>query len=415
MSEIRAFSFAEDFFQKIRQQVLNNNPDGNFSVQDVQQALDAELPDDFDLSGFLKVPSDSIFLSNLQSAYGGEDGRINKSDELARAMFPSITGKGIDEKVNVMASLFPSLSTEVPSLTAKLGGGLQSLQEIEKALPSQTERDAFAKQLLGPKGTWEQLKSIAGGLAAGDTNKKENASKELKTLAKDAGIDAKAIEAMSPEELLQYIMILAGDRKLRDEANRAQNRTTPVATDPSGYSRGTRSESGGANLNSGGGPGNPNVQPSNIPAKPVSLTASEKEVADSIEKKLAGKPLAQYAGHIVKKAKEAEQKIGVPWQQLAHVFAAIGMHETGGGTLGVGLRKVFGIGAYDSNPDGAAYAGIDSQLDALVKTFQSNAERGGWTGKGELPQLLEAVNRGGWATDSQWHAKVLNHYNQLAA
>lgn len=96
------------------------------------------------------------------------------------------------------------------------------------------------------------------------------------------------------------------------------------------------------------------------------------------------------------------------------VLLAISQHETNHGKLGVGMRKMLGVGAYDSNPNGRTkYDGLENQIKYGAITFNNLRRRGGATPNSSIAQQLKAVNRAGWATDKKWHLKVLNHYNRI--
>jgi len=95
---------------------------------------------------------------------------------------------------------------------------------------------------------------------------------------------------------------------------------------------------------------------------------------------------------------------------------AIAKHETGYGSLGVGLTKMLGVGAYDSNPNGKTeFDGAVNQIYSGAKTFANLRAKGGSSAQDALGTQLAAVNKAGWATDQSWHTKVSSHYNTIAA
>jgi len=96
------------------------------------------------------------------------------------------------------------------------------------------------------------------------------------------------------------------------------------------------------------------------------------------------------------------------------VLVAISQHETNHGKLGVGIRKMLGVGAYDSNPNGRTkYDGMENQIKYGAITFNNLRKRGGSNPNAPLAQQLSAVNKAGWATDKNWHKKVMGHYNKI--
>ncbi len=143
---------------------------------------------------------------------------------------------------------------------------------------------------------------------------------------------------------------------------------------------------------------------------PPELSADDEKLAQFIETQLEGSPAAGkgLGAHFV----AAGRKNDV--DPLALV--AIAKHETGYGKLGVGLTKMLGVGAYDSNPNGKTeFDGAVNQIYSGAKTFANLRAKGGSTSKDSLGTQLAAVNKAGWATDQSWHTKVASHYNNIAA
>lgn len=96
------------------------------------------------------------------------------------------------------------------------------------------------------------------------------------------------------------------------------------------------------------------------------------------------------------------------------VLLAISQHETNHGKLGVGIRKMLGVGAYDSNPNGKTpYDGMEQQIRSGAKTFNNLRAKGGSNADASIADQLAAVNKAGWATDKNWHNAVQKHYNQI--
>ncbi|MBI3927797.1 MAG: glucosaminidase domain-containing protein [Armatimonadetes bacterium] len=144
----------------------------------------------------------------------------------------------------------------------------------------------------------------------------------------------------------------------------------------------------------------------NVP--PAELAGNDKKLAEFIEGQLAGSP-AEGKGlgsHFVAAGRKYEV------DPLA--LTAIARHETGYGKLGVGLRKMLGVGAYDANPNGRTkFDGAVNQIYSGAKTFSNLRRKGGSNAQAPLGQQLSAVNRAGWATDRGWHGKVAGHYNKI--
>ena len=98
------------------------------------------------------------------------------------------------------------------------------------------------------------------------------------------------------------------------------------------------------------------------------------------------------------------------------ILASISAHETGHGKLGVGMRKMLGVSAYDNNPNNInkRFDGLRNQIYKGARTFARLRKKGGATANDSLAKQLLAANRGGWATDRRWHLGVARQYRQLA-
>lgn len=153
-----------------------------------------------------------------------------------------------------------------------------------------------------------------------------------------------------------------------------------------------------------GGPGGANAIPS------PELKGNDAQMAQAIEEQLKGTPLEGkgLGAHFVQAGKQ--QNV----DPLALV--AISKHETNFGKLGVGIKKHMGVGAYDANPNGKTpYDGAVQQIYSGAKTFANLRRKGGSNADAPMSQQLAAVNRGGWATDRNWHKGVGRHYNTVVA
>ncbi|MGE0490772.1 MAG: hypothetical protein AB7S38_16315 [Vulcanimicrobiota bacterium] len=198
---------------------------------------------------------------------------------------------------------------------------------------------------------------------------------------------------------------------------------SPSGGAPSGGSPAGGSPSGGAP--SGGAPsgGSPagrasSATPSgqsgptpDIPQVPPELAGDDKKLAEFIEGKLAGSPLAGrgLGSHFVAAGRQHDVD--------PLVLMAISRHETNFGRLGVGVNKHMGVGAYDSSPNAPRrWDGAVNQIYSGARTFANLRRRFGSNSRAPLAQQLAAVNGGGrgWATDRGWHRKVAGTYSNLA-
>ena len=165
---------------------------------------------------------------------------------------------------------------------------------------------------------------------------------------------------------------------------------------------------GGAN---GGGEAGPIGQTNQVPPE---LAGDDQKMAQFIESKLDGTPLAGQGlgAHFV----QAGKQNGVD----PLVLASISKHETNHGKLGVGTRKHMGVGAFDSSPNKARkWDGAVNQIYSGARTFSNLRKKYGSNENMPLSHQLRAVNgngtRSGWATDTNWHNKVGNTYNNYAS
>jgi hypothetical protein len=143
---------------------------------------------------------------------------------------------------------------------------------------------------------------------------------------------------------------------------------------------------------------------------PINLAGNEAALASNIDRYLAskGSPAAgQNAGAMF-------VKYGKEYNVDPLVLLAISQHETGHGRLGVGVRKMLGVGAFDANPGGRTkFDGLENQIMYGAKTFaRLRAKGGAGAGSGIGDQIMGA-GRGGWASDGGWARKVIQHYGQI--
>lgn len=165
---------------------------------------------------------------------------------------------------------------------------------------------------------------------------------------------------------------------------------------------------GGGAPPAGGNTQTGNAAETRVP--PPELSANDQKLASFIEKQLENSPAGGkgLGAHFVAAGRKNEV------DPLALV--AIAKHETGFGKLGVGIDKMLGVGAYDSNPNGKTpYDGAINQIYSGAKTFANLRAKGGSNAQDSLGVQLSAVNRAGWATDGGWHTKVASHYNNIVA
>lgn len=148
------------------------------------------------------------------------------------------------------------------------------------------------------------------------------------------------------------------------------------------------------------------------PTTPTNLKGDDKKTAEFINDYLAKKD-SPAAG---KGAGEMMVEAGKKYNVDPLVLLSIAGHETGFGKLGVGMNKMLGVGAYDSNPNGKTpYDGLENQIYSGAKTFSNLRSKGGSSADAGIADQLAAANKAGWATDQGWAGKVANWYQKIAA
>lgn len=139
------------------------------------------------------------------------------------------------------------------------------------------------------------------------------------------------------------------------------------------------------------------------------LPAGEQGVAAALDQILQGSPLGGQGlgAHFVAAGKQ--------YNVDPYALVAISKHETGFGSLGVGVRKHMGVGAWDKDPNAITpYDGALPQIYYGAKTFANLRHKGGSEFGAAMPAQLLAVNRAGWASDANWHLGVGRAYARLA-
>lgn len=222
---------------------------------------------------------------------------------------------------------------------------------------------------------------------------------------------------LDPKTLAELAMLLANKRKQQQQ----QQRAMPGAN-----------VGGGGMPNTGGGqrrsslPQRQFAQRKSRPNKSWQPTQSagplknplkgqDKKTAAFIDAELKrkGSPAAKAknptAGEMMV---DAGKKYGVD----PMILAAISAHETGHGKLGVGMRKMLGVSAYDKNPNNInpRFDGLRNQIYKGARTFARLRKKGGASASDPIAKQLLAANQGGWATDRRWHLGVGRHLAQLA-
>ncbi len=174
----------------------------------------------------------------------------------------------------------------------------------------------------------------------------------------------------------------------------------PRAQKPRPTSDGTEGPSGGS----------PRIEPVNPTPGADNLTPGDQEVAAQIDAYLEsqGSPAAGTGALFVKYAQE--------YNVDPLILLAIAGHETGFGTLGVGLDGMLGVGAFDENPDNATtnpqWAGVERQLQAGAQTFAYWRDYYGVSADAPLDQQVAAVGQM-WASDPAWADGIMRHYDQI--
>ena len=175
---------------------------------------------------------------------------------------------------------------------------------------------------------------------------------------------------------------------------------------------GSSPDGGGTAPVDGNGQAPPSGNTQDIAPVPPELAGDDKKMAEFIEGKLAGTPLAGkgLGAHFVEAGKQNNVD--------PMILASISKHETNHGKLGVGPVKHMGVGAFDASPNQARkWDGEVNQIYSGAKTFSNLRKKHGSSPDAPIADQLRAVNGNGkgWATDKSWHTKVGNTYNNYAS
>lgn len=177
-----------------------------------------------------------------------------------------------------------------------------------------------------------------------------------------------------------------------------------------GLMKGTGARPPGAPTSQGSAPASP---AESVAGRTPPLTGSGGETASRIDRHLASQ-----------NSPAANQGTGAEMVRAGQehnvdplILLAIAGHETVYGKKGVGVRGMLGVGAYDSDPNNSTrnptFSGIQNQVRLGASTFAKLRAKGGASASDPVEAQLQAVNRAGWATDSNWHKGVLRIYQQL--
>lgn len=106
------------------------------------------------------------------------------------------------------------------------------------------------------------------------------------------------------------------------------------------------------------------------------------------------------------------QKIATKYKIDPYILVAIGIHETGWGTLGDGRNgNILGVGSYDSGST-YKYAGLQNQLEGAAKILQGNGVHS--IADIAAGKLAPADGKVKYASSPAWSSSIINVYNQVA-
>lgn len=326
--------------------------------------------------------------------------------------------------INLIAPVTQSLPTSFlggsPAVadSQNAGGDLAALSP--EALEAEGDMPEFLQALLEMLGGQQQQQSPIEKLQ----QEIERVQNELQQARRSGDEDSAGALSQELDGLMQQLSQLLGQSgQSSPAAAPSGSGAAPVAAAPSsggGYAPssggggGAPASGGGAAPASGGGApapasGGESGGASEVNALPPDLAGDDKKLAEFIEGKLAGTP-AEGKGlgaHFVAAGREHDVD--------PLVLASIGKHETNFGSLGVGLDKFMGVGAFDSDPSAPRqWDGALQQIYSGAETFANLRSKGGSNADAPIGEQLSAVNRAGWATDTSWHTKVAGHYNELS-
>jgi hypothetical protein len=155
---------------------------------------------------------------------------------------------------------------------------------------------------------------------------------------------------------------------------------------------------------------------------PGSSGGSSGSTAPGITNTADGQKIDQYLSSKGSKAGDAKfgelaEKYGKQYDVDPMILLAIAGQETAFGTTGVGLNGLLGVGAFDSDPNNSTrnsrFSGVEQQLKVGAETFANLRKKGGASSSDPVEVQTAAVNKAGWASETNWHTGVDQMYRQV--
>lgn len=221
-----------------------------------------------------------------------------------------------------------------------------------------------------------------------------------------------------PQAIYDMLMLMLNKRQNENPPPKPPMQSSPWgSTQPTSWGGGSSGSSGSSGTSgvSSAAPSSTSPTTGAGTAQPVtSLKGSDKRTAEFINQHLAENksPAAD-----AKKPTAGEMMVQAGKEHNVDplVLLSIAGHETGYGTLGVGMQKMLGVSAYDSDPSNVnpQFDGLRNQIFAGAETFDNLRGKGGASAKDDIGAQLLAANQAGWATDTAWHEGVARHYQEI--
>jgi hypothetical protein len=275
--------------------------------------------------------------------------------------------------------------------------------EAKKPEEIEEERKAMEERLKEvEKKIVEENKKLEAALRSGDAKKVQECMKNLDSLEKEK------------ETLTSELAKLPPAPETTPTKTPAQTQTPVQSPSASPACAPTAAPSCSPSATPAATQGGPVTANTSNPTAPINLTGNDKKTASFINDYLASKG-SPAAG---KGAGEMMVKYGKQYNVDPLILLSIAGHETAFGKTGIGVNGMLGVGAYDSDPNNATrnpeFSGIENQIRRGAETFSRLRAKGGSSSDDSIANQLAAANRGGWATDGNWHNGVARMYSQVS-
>ncbi len=402
---------------------VQNHTEGNPEAEGADASNAAPKADgsegDKDIPATEGVESDENGISETKDAKDAKDTKDAKENKKTGETEEGDETSELteEEEEKALKDEQETLQKEVDELQEDLEAKQKELEEKEKEqeeIKKEQERLLEEMEKAKAEGDEDKLAELQGRYD-GLTDRLKTLDQEMEGLKGDI----KNIQAdlKDKQKALDGVNSKIADLEAAKEAKNAPEGEQPVQEAPQAAKK------GGGNGGGGNGGGKVNGSSGGSGSPSVAGTATRYDFS-----KISDKDMAAYIDSYLKEkgspaagtgAGELMVKYGKEYDVDPLLLLAIAGHETRYGKVGVGVNGMLGVGAYDSNPNNAVenptFSGVENQIRLGAKTFANLRQKGGASSKDDISVQTAAVNKAGWATDTNWHNGVDQIYNQISA